>query len=476
MSYSDLDLSILKTITTNKKYALDFVSECSTNLLSPDVWAFSNLVVGYIKTYRDVPTINILVERVNKTNPAFADTVRTIWTTIEKHKTDDKEYAVNIEKIKNRFAENEIVKLKETLSRFDHSSTISKPLNDIEKTINTIKSLTTKKTYERKTLKDSVDAFKEEINAKLLDPSFDAGALTGYSFLDNATDGLRPGELLIIAGETGGGKSLLLSNISIQMWMQNNTIDMTSNFTKGYNVLYFSLEMPFKASRNRIYSRISEVPSKIIRRPMNKNGKLFLTSEHRNKLNVATRFMKNYPYQFEIVDIPRGATAEGIELLFEEATTNYRPDIIAIDYLGIMDDDSKDDDWLKLGVIAGKISEICRVHNIIGLTAVQLNRAKTSSKDSEDKIGSHRIGRSALILTHANIGLQIETRQNEKSYPNMVVHIIKNRDGENMLKGSLLKNLACGSLIDDGQNKEEQSDLEFKDVDDISEEIALFDI
>lgn len=141
-----------------------------------------------------------------------------------------------------------------------------------------------------------------------------------------------------------------------------------------------------------------------------------------------------------------------------------------------MDDDSKDDDWLKLGKIAGKVHELARVHNTIVLSAVQLNRSKASSKDTEDRIGMHRIGRSALIMTHANIGIQIETRPNEKNYPDMYYHLIKNRDGEQG-KGKLIKNLSCGTLLDD-EIKVEDEDVgyDFTDVDDISEKIEFLDI
>lgn len=190
MNYSELDLAILKAILTNKKQALDFTNECSINLFQSNLWNFSNIVVGYIKLYHELPTLKILKEKLTKTNPAFLDTFENIWKKIEEIKVDEKEYINNIEKIKNRFSGEEIEKLNEKLKDY---SDIEKSLASIEKTVRNIKSLTTTKTYERKTLKDSIDPFKEEINAKLLDPNFDAGVLTGYSFIDNATDGLRSG-------------------------------------------------------------------------------------------------------------------------------------------------------------------------------------------------------------------------------------------------------------------------------------------
>lgn len=480
MNCDNLDLSILKTITTNKKHAVDFANDSDTKIFSTDVWNFANLVVGYVKTFHDVPTLRVLIEKLSKGNNANLIKYTTeIWSSIERFSYDEKEFKHDLTKLKCRYADRELTKLSEKLVKAKENGEqfdIDHHLSEISKTVFNIKSLSTSKTYERKTLKDSVDGFRDEFNAKLADPNFDRGISTGYSFLDSATDGLRPGELLLVGGESGGGKSMLLMNMALQMWLQENTVEQAENFTKGYNVLYFSLEMPFKPCRNRVYSRLSGVASKLIRNPVDKKGKVRLNSDERARLKTAMQFMKQYPYEFEIIDIPRGATSEQIEILFEDAKMKFNPDIIVIDYLGIMDDDSSDDDWLKLGKIAGRIHELARVHNTIVLSAVQLNRSKSSSKDAEEKVGMHRIGRSALIMTHANIGIQIETRPNEKNYPDLNYHLIKNRDGE-LGKGKLIKNLGCGTLLDDDKKvTDEDIEFEFTDIDDISEKIEFLDI
>jgi replicative DNA helicase len=248
--------------------------------------------------------------------------------------------------------------------------------------------------------------------------------------------------------------------------MQENTIDMTDNFGPGQHVLYFSLEMPFKPCLNRVLARMSGNPSKKIRNAS-------LTPDEAVKLKKSLKFINNYPYQFEIVDIPRGATMGSLELIYEEAKVNYDPKVIIIDYMGLMSFEGPEmDDWLKLGKISEKIHEFARVHNVTVLSAVQLNRSK--GKDAEEKIGLHRIGRSALIMQNANIAIQIETRPNEKDYPDMKYHLIKNRDGE-MGGGTIIKNLSCGTLIDQ-KAEEDPTTFELRDPDDISTKIDLLDI
>lgn len=474
MNYPELDLVILKTIITNKQYALDFVSSSTANIFDISLWHVANLIVNHIKMYKDIPTMNILIDKVSKNTPTLIETITTIWKKIEATPYNEKEYKHNLEKLQFRFSTDQIVTLKNKLDLLNNNDiNPTKVVKDLQQTIQNVASITKTKTYDRKTLKESIAPFREEIRAKLSNPNFDRGILTHYNFIDIATDGLRPGELVIVGGESGSGKSMLLMNIGLQMWKQKNTIDMTDSFTQGHNILYFSLEMPFKPCRNRIYSRLSGVPTKLIKRPVTSDGRSRLSAQERNKLKSTLQFIDKYPYQFEIVDIPRGATPEHLEMLFEDARARYNPEIVVIDYLGLMEtQESKEDDWLKLGIIAGQVHEMCRIHNIIGLTAVQLNRSKTSNKDTEEKIGMHRIGRSSLIMTHANLGIQIETRPNEKNYPDMIPHLIKVRDGE-LGKGKLLKNLACGTLLD---NDDEGEESNFTNVDDISDEIDDFDI
>lgn len=466
---NELDLSILKTLVTNKKHALDFVNECDDKLFTTDLWNFANLTLSYIRTYKELPTLRVMVDKLSKgSNDKLIENIKKVWAQLDPIKINDHEYKYELEKIKKRYAEKQVTSLKESLSKMDPGSIdISKALGEIQKTSQNIKSLNQVRTFERKTLKEAVPVFREEYNAKLENPSFDKGILTGYSYLDQVTDGFRPGELIMIGGESGGGKSMLLMNMAIQIWLQNNTIDMDT-FGNGYNILYFSLEMPFKPCFNRVLARLSNNPSKLIR-----NAKL--NPLEADKLKKALRFINKYPYQFEIVDIPRGATMETIELLYEEARAHYQPHVIVIDYLGLMDYEGAElEDWLKLGKISEKAHEFARVHNSVVLSALQLNRPKGTKE--EDKIGLHRIGRSSLIMNNGNIGIQIETRHNEKSFPDMNYHVIKNRDGE-LGKGRLLKNLACGTLIDDKvKGDEDDTVFPMRDPDDISERIELLDI
>lgn len=464
MSFDPLDLVVLKSLITNKNHALDFANDNDAKIFSPETWNFANTVVSYIRTYKQIPTLRVITEKLSKgKNQKLIENIKTIWAELDNIQINDNEYKHDLEKIKSRFAEKQLLAANETLSKLEPGSIdISKSVLDLQKTVQTIKSLNQTKSYERKTLKDAVSNFRDEYNAKLENSEFDSGIKTGYSYLDYVTDGLRPGELLLIAGESGSGKSMLLMNMAIQMWLQKNTIDTEENkFSQGCNVLYFSLEMPFKPCFNRVLGRLSSNPTKLIRSAK-------LNNEEASKLKKVLKFFGKYPYQFEIVDVPRGATTQSLELIYEEAKALYNPQIVVIDYLGLMEYEGADtEDWLKLGKISALCHEFARAHNLIVLSAVQLNRSK--AKTEEEKIGMHRIGRSAMIMHNANIAIQINKRENEVKYPDLEYFIIKCRDGE-LGKGHVIKDFKCGTLLD-VNNQDGYSDP--VNADDISDKIEI---
>lgn len=441
MNLPELDLAVLKVVLENKKFAVEFASECEDKIFSPDLWRFGRLVIDYLKIYKEIPTQRVLIETFATSNPSLTKYIDTVYDGLNQQTLNDKEFKHNLKKLKDRFAAQLLVSVRDSMAA-EGEQDIQKAVQSLQAVSERVRGLYKSKVYDQKTLKESLSGFRQRYIAKAKDPNFGRGILTGYNFIDFQTNGLRPAELFLVAGESGSGKSMLLMNLAIQMWLQNNKVDATE-FKKGYNVLYFSLEMPHEQCLNRVLSRVSDVPYRGIR-----DGNLLDADVE--KMKNGLKFVKNYPYEFEIVDIPRGATAEQLELIFNDAKNKFEPDIVVVDYLGLMEYEGEMDDWLKLGKISEKLHEFARMFNVCVLSAVQLNRAAGKSKEqtSADKIGAHRIGRSALIIQNANIAMQIEKRDDEGMHPDMILHFIKNRDGE-LVKGRLLKNFANCSLIND---------------------------
>lgn len=439
--FEEQDLRVIKTLLQNSTAANDFVNTYDEKLFVGDCVPVVREIIDCIKAYKVAPTPRILLERATKET---TDLFQNFLSELNQIDNNPTEFKFDLEKIRQRFADEKVQSLRERLN--DDNVSSEDCLKNLRVAIDEIQSIKdgTQRGFIQKTLRTYSQEFKVSYAERLKNPGLGQGILTGYSKLDHIKNGLLPGEMLIVGAETGGGKSLLLNNLAVQMWMQKNQVNTeTADFTKGHNVLYFSLEMPFAACFERTISRLSDVAQYHVR-----DAKLSISEFE--ALDTSIDFVHRYPYEFEIVDIARGTTVDMIEARFLEARSRFNPEIIVVDYLGLMDDNGRhDQDWLKMGVIAEKLFAFARTYNVIVLTAVQLNRVAPAgkNKDAADNIGMHRIGRSALIMHNANLALQIEQRRNENLNPDMSVHIIKNRGGE-LGHFSLLKNLSTGRITD----------------------------
>ena len=475
--FQDQDLRVLKAITSDSRLALDFVNTHDAGVFLGDSKQVGKAICDYIKAYKTVPTKRVLIDK-HKSNNALINQIESLFEILPSVDFNPNEYHYDLDKIKQNYAETKFNALKDDL-RFHDKEGIDNTMGKMEQMLQDIKRIrqSGKRAYTQKSLDEFLPEFHEEYVAKINNPLLGQGVLSGYSYLDYVTNGLQPAEMLIIGGETSSGKSMFLNNIAIQMWMQKNTISTeSSQYQGGCNILYFSLEMPYKACFKRTLARLADVPMYGLRDSR-------LTKAETESLTLASRFIKRFSERgpkFEIVDIPRGVNVSQVEERYLEARQKFDPRypiVVFIDYLGLMEDDSADgDDWLKLGKIAGKVHEFGRSYGVPVATAVQLNRP-TKSKTAEpgENIGVHRIGRSSLIMHHANIGVQIETRKDEWLRDTFLYHIIKNRDGE-LGKHEISKRFANAAIFDVPYTPPDRDDYGsymsgFNDEDDISDQV-----
>ncbi len=445
MSILDLEMRVMKAVVDHQRLAMDFAYLHSPKLfLDPTNKQLVRCMIDYVKVYRSKPTKDSLIDFSR--NRELAEEVDKFWEYTSDFIYDESDYNFDIEKLKTRYTQHIIGNLRSALPE-EVTNDIGEHISSIERTMAEIRSLSKERSFEKKTLRQYVPEFKKDYTAKFKNPELGKGILTGYSCFDFLKNGMRPADLLLICSETSVGKSMMLNNMAINMWMQSNTIDTPQEeLTSGYNIMYFTLEMPYQDCFRRTISQIADVPSYGIR-----DSKL--NQLEAKAMAKALKFMERYPYEFDIVDVARGFTTDELELHFQEAKSRYKPDVIVIDYLGLMDNINQDggdqQDWLKLGELTGRVHEFARTHQIPILTAVQLNKSDKKGKDKneQDDIGLHRIGRSALIAHHASVVIQIANRKGEKGRPDFVYHIIKNRDGQ-LGEATILKNFAHSRIID----------------------------
>jgi len=464
MRLEEQDLRILKAIATDIQIGLEFVQSYDHNLFFGDARECAKAIISYIKIYKSAPTLRALSE-IYEDKPEL-EAIKDIWDEFSGIDTDVSEYRYDLDKLKQKYTQHETRSLSLLLD--DEFKSADDIIRIAEHKLSSIKQVRAggKRAYTQKTLREFMPEFKEGFAAQARNANVSQGVLTGYSYLDYIKNGMSPAEMLVIGAETSAGKSQLLANLGIQMWLQDSRIDDGYKSANGKNILYFSLEMPYKACARRILSRLAQTPVYAIR-------DCKINEAQALSLNRVDKFIKEYDSEFEVVDIARGVTIHEIEARYNETKTRFNPDIVIIDYLGLMESDTKDDDWLKLGQIAGQLHEFARINNVIVLTAVQLNRPTKRPKDSSELIGIHRIGRSSLIMHHADIGIQIESRKDEQTYADMKCHIIKNRDGE-LGEFLLMKDFRCATVKDMDPPYQPPSDDSFtlNDVDDLSPILA----
>ena len=440
---SDLDKHILKTLILDNVRGVEFAHTYGPELFEPGAQLIAKLIIGYLKAFRTSPTERTLKEWAGQGYVSYIDD---IWQQLATFEYDVNEYPYDLECLKKRYSSSVLAELEGLLSKKDEADP-GRTINNIKLKMQALRNIQEGKQFIQKTVKEHLPDFREAYLAGQSEDAEDVRVKTGFSAIDYATGGFRPAELFLVGGESGAGKSMLLMNIAIQMWLQNNNILKPPNeFTQGYNVIYFSLEMPYDDMYARFLARMANIPERSI---LDK----CLTREEEDRRKIAERFIEHYPFEFDIVDVPRGVSIHEIELRFQDALLKYQPHIVIIDYLGLMHGADPDkQDWQKMGDLAGEIHEFGRVHKVIMGSALQLTDVqrghKTEVKDKPLKVGPHRIGRSSHILHHANFYLQIETRPNEDNYPDLILHTVKNRRGPKPKDISVAKNFANAAIID----------------------------
>lgn len=446
--HEELDLKILKGIIEDKVNALTYTYRYGNELFDEDSAFFAGLVLSYIKHYRAPPTRRTLRER----HAGSDETLRVIdssWDEIEALNYNIIEFSFDLEEMKNRFRHRAVEKVREQAASDDpdRPENPEEYFNKLSMEISKATSLDLERTHTQKPVGDYIDEFKDSYEIQLNNPGDTTEIKTGWSLIDSVYGGLAPGELIMFGGETGSGKSMCLNNIAKQIWMQENTLE-SINLTKGYNILYFSLEMSYRECFIRFLASLANVPQRSI-------TKACLLHDEQKRVDKAYEFIKKHQengYFFDIVDVPRNLTIEEVELRYHDAMMRYKPEVVIVDYMGLMHSKAlaKEQDWLKLGGISSSLHEFSRAYDCTMITAAQLTdlkRSNNSLKDDNKNVGVHRWGRSSLIMHNVNLGIQIETRLNENSFPDLKIHIVKNRKGP-LAQGSFVKNFANASLID----------------------------
>ena len=361
-----------------------------------------------------------------------------------------------VDALKKSFNKRLATDLSKTIN--ESGNNVSNMNQNIKNVVVKIEKLSKNAVFSEGDFSDSSEERINDYNFTKDNPNQVMGVFSGYKALDDFTWGIKNSEMMIISGATSSGKSLLMMNMAINAWLGSNVpFTFDNNFADdGKNVLYVTLEMSKRQLEQRIDANIARIRHRAIMRGN-------LTDYELKDWKNSIRFQESYDKRFYTVDMPRGTTTMEIEAKFDAIVGQFRPDLVCVDYLGIMKPNrSHGSDWEDLGHIAEDLHEFCRKKNIPLITAAQRKgRIRSLSKNkAETTEDSEEIGRSKMIGDNSNIILLIENRNEEHLREDMIVHITKNRDGP---KGKviLLKDFEKSRVIsapDDWSGSEDLKD------------------
>ena len=255
---------------------------------------------------------------------------------------------------------------------------------------------------------DSLD-YIHELEERVKNNEEITGLLTGFMKLDDILNGLKPGELITIAGRTGMGKSTLALQIAYNIAYA------------GRRVLYFHQEGNLTETNNRLISQVLEIPNEKIKKARLDNIEL---DRIRNFLASPIKLT---------FDFTPGVTIEHIRQTARKTKIKYgKLDLIIVDHLQFMEYPKANSDNSAIGKITKNLLRIAKRFNIPVILLSQLNR--TADKENRpprlsDLRDSGNIEQDSHIVMFIERGLHADPKA-RLEYNEGRLYIAKNRNGK----------------------------------------------
>jgi hypothetical protein len=137
-----------------------------------------------------------------------------------------------------------------------------------------------------------------------------------------------------------------------------------------------------------------------------------------------------------------------VQNAYDECCLTFKPDIVIIDYLGLMVDNGGDvkADWQKLKDVSEQMHEFARSNDIVVASAVQV----TDVEAGKGTVGMHRIGRARMIGHNCNFFIQADVREDEDARTDARWVCVKNRRGPKFVTNNLRKEFQYTRFLDLG--------------------------
>lgn len=202
-------------------------------------------------------------------------------------------------------------------------------------------------------------------------------ALHWPEFDEQIEGGLRRQELILLAANSGGGKSIVMKNMGLQLAMHHKL-----------NVLYLSLELPRPMIMKRFSSIVSRVAPRHIEEKMSEVADLVRAAG----LNCG---------DIIIEEMPAGTRPYEIRAFLKEfeLRRGFVPDVLIVDYIDLMYPNERvdlSDVFTRDKLTSEQLRQILIDYNMVGITASQLNRSAVNTVEHNH---SHIAGGISKINT-----------------------------------------------------------------------------
>ena len=446
MQGKDLDRIVLGYCLKDKVYLSRIASSVTGKYFTIEFQKFAGAVIGFYKRYKRVITWNIFEDALKKKKAPLEKTLQyqRLYDSIISGAYKEDEFDYYYEEFRKKHW-SEI--LKDALGRKNTAGGAIDLLVDQQNPLAawdkirgvglTIEASRAGDEIKRGDIKETIPERIEKYEHVKENPEEGFGLKTGFNALDNATKGLKGGEILVIAGRPGSGKSI------------SSLVIGKNVFKDGKNVLLISIEMPKEQYELRFDSSYTGLECDKIELGT-------LNDKEEEEFRSSLKEIKERENWFYTIDTFR-CTPLTVEAELEMALQRFVPDVVIIDYLGIMkDDEEQPSDNVEQAQIIYKVRMIARKYLIPFIIPVQLNR------DLKKRKGTERLSRSDVIGQTADVVIQIEepdeTDEVAKLDSNMVFYISKNRKGKAGESFTLYYNPATMTIED--RNDEVSSQFE----------------
>jgi hypothetical protein len=242
------------------------------------------------------------------------------------------------------------------------------------------------------------------------------GVPIGIKKFDKLSGGIQRGELCILLGQSGTGKSVSLGNFAMNQYLN------------GYDVIYFTLEMTKIQVEYRLDSRIAQVLFNRFRRA-ELTKKDF--AKWKKEIRELRATMKN---KFHVVELSRGANTNLLEDKINRAQDKYKRTFRScyVDYINLMSTNKEsrgtNKGWESQADVAYDLAGLAKDFNEEGMSVFSPNQVADVFDRNKEKLELKHMKYARGIGEVAQVVLGISQTDEQYLMNQMSLQIAKCRD------------------------------------------------